>query len=120
MKDIIRMNQLAGIITEGQARKMMQVLNENEKPDSISMMVFLEGLGISPKDPLFASAIKTGNIYEVISLLVDTAGNGDTENPFDGVYTQSDFYKAAQDAQFSQEMIDDILDMEEIQNLEKG
>ena len=28
MKDIIRMNQLAGIITEGQARKMMEVLNE--------------------------------------------------------------------------------------------
>ena len=30
MKDIIRMNQLAGIITEGQARKMMQVLNEEK------------------------------------------------------------------------------------------
>jgi hypothetical protein len=29
MKDIIRMNQLAGIITEGQARKMMEILNEN-------------------------------------------------------------------------------------------
>jgi hypothetical protein len=29
MKDIIRMNQLAGIITEGQARKMMQILNED-------------------------------------------------------------------------------------------
>jgi hypothetical protein len=29
MKDIIRMNQLAGLITEGQARKMMQVLNES-------------------------------------------------------------------------------------------
>ena len=28
MKDIIRMNQLAGIITEGQAKKMMAVLNE--------------------------------------------------------------------------------------------
>ena len=28
MKDIIRMNQLAGLITEGQARKMMEVLNE--------------------------------------------------------------------------------------------
>jgi len=28
MKDIIRMNQLAGIITESQARKMMAVLNE--------------------------------------------------------------------------------------------
>jgi hypothetical protein len=30
MKDIIRMNQLAGVITEGQARKMMEILNENE------------------------------------------------------------------------------------------
>jgi hypothetical protein len=30
MKDIIRMNQLAGIITESQARKMMEVLYENE------------------------------------------------------------------------------------------
>jgi hypothetical protein len=30
MKDIIRMNQLAGIITEGQARKMMEILTENE------------------------------------------------------------------------------------------
>jgi hypothetical protein len=28
MKDIIRMNQLAGIITESQANKMMQILNE--------------------------------------------------------------------------------------------
>lgn len=28
MKDIIRMNQLAGVITEGQARKMMEVLEE--------------------------------------------------------------------------------------------
>ena len=28
MKDIIRMNQLAGLITEGQARKMMTILNE--------------------------------------------------------------------------------------------
>lgn len=28
MKDIIRMNQLAGLITEGQARKMMEILNE--------------------------------------------------------------------------------------------
>lgn len=29
MKDIIRMNQLASLITEGQTRKMMEVLNEN-------------------------------------------------------------------------------------------
>jgi len=30
MKDIIRMSQLAGIITEGQAKKMMEVLNEED------------------------------------------------------------------------------------------
>ena len=30
MKDLIRMNQLAGIITEGQAKKMMAILNEDE------------------------------------------------------------------------------------------
>jgi hypothetical protein len=31
MKDLIRMNQLAGIITEGQAKKMMDILNEEVK-----------------------------------------------------------------------------------------
>jgi hypothetical protein len=30
MKDLIRMNQLAGTITEGQAKKMMEILNEKE------------------------------------------------------------------------------------------
>ena len=120
MKDIIRMNQLAGIITEGQAKKMMEILNENQNPDYVSMMVFLEGLNIDPNDPLFADVIKTGDIYETITLLADTAGNGDAKNPFDGIYTQSDFRNAAEEAQFSQEMIEDLLDMEEIQNLEKG
>jgi histidinol phosphatase-like PHP family hydrolase len=38
MKDLIRMNQLAGIITEGQAKKMMAILNESTlfPPNSIS------------------------------------------------------------------------------------
>jgi endo-alpha-1,4-polygalactosaminidase (GH114 family) len=35
MKDIIRMNQLAGLITENQARKMMAVLNEKEQVDEL-------------------------------------------------------------------------------------
>ena len=34
MKDIIRMQQLAGIITEGQAKKMMAVLNEEDSYES--------------------------------------------------------------------------------------
>jgi hypothetical protein len=33
MKDIIRMNQLAGLITENQAQKMMGILNEGEYSD---------------------------------------------------------------------------------------
>jgi len=39
MKDIIRMNQLAGIITEGQARKMMQILNENEEVEEMATLI---------------------------------------------------------------------------------
>ena len=35
MKDLIRMNQLAGIITEGQARKMMEILDEKETKQHI-------------------------------------------------------------------------------------
>jgi hypothetical protein len=99
------------------ATKMMK---ESETPDSVSMMVFLEGLGINPKDPLFTSAIKSGNVEEIIALLVDTAGNGDAQHPFDGVYTQSDFAQAARAAQFSEEMVDDLLDMDEIRTLERG
>ena len=38
MKDLIRMNQLAGIITEGQAKKIMAILNE-EKVSEMATMV---------------------------------------------------------------------------------
>jgi hypothetical protein len=31
MKDVIRMNQLAGLITESQANKMLKVINENSQ-----------------------------------------------------------------------------------------
>jgi hypothetical protein len=41
MKDIIRMNQLAGVITEGQARRMMEVLDE-EDPDFDALKKYLE------------------------------------------------------------------------------
>jgi hypothetical protein len=37
MKDLIRMNQLAGVITESQARKMMQILNEDNTDDLLGM-----------------------------------------------------------------------------------
>ena len=47
MKDIIRMNQLAGIITEGQAKKMLKALNENE----VNNKYVVEGDGFYMIDP---------------------------------------------------------------------
>ena len=48
MKDIIRMNQLAGVITEGQARKMSEVLNEAEE-NSILLGYMLLWKGVPSK-----------------------------------------------------------------------
>jgi hypothetical protein len=57
MKDIIRMNQLAGVITESQAKKMMQILNEEESvneaySDKTKLKNYLEtnALGIEELD----------------------------------------------------------------------
>lgn len=61
MKEIIRMNQLAGLITEDQARKMMKILNEeiseNEGTDIVS---FLK----SNKQELLSKLIKMLDIEE--------------------------------------------------------
>jgi hypothetical protein len=45
MEDLIRMNQLAGLITESQARKMMAVLNEAES----SLQTYLTGIASNLK-----------------------------------------------------------------------
>jgi len=52
MKELIRMNQLAGLITESQARKMMAVLNEdNLEVKSIAKQIysFLKQNGVNTK-----------------------------------------------------------------------
>jgi hypothetical protein len=84
------------------------------------MRLFLESLGLNPDDPLFRTAIKQGDIYELIELISDSAGDGDDTDPLDGVFTQSDFRTAAQEAQFDRKMIEDILDIDIIRRLEKG
>jgi hypothetical protein len=50
MKDIIRMNQLAGIITEGQARKMMEVLGEDMGLTPLQQYVYNYEENISGED----------------------------------------------------------------------
>lgn len=61
MKDIIRMNQLAGIITEGQARKMMQILNEGTESKKISFQKELDDEVENVID-LFNNDLKKGQI----------------------------------------------------------
>ena len=89
----------------------------NDTNDLSTATSMLRGI---TNDDLFDGVVESGNIYEAISLLADVAGNGDERNPFDGVYTQSDFRQAAEAGQFSEELITDLLDMDEIQNLERG
>ena len=54
MKDIVRMNQLAGVITESQAKKIMAVLNENVRSIDFKTLKKVDG------DILKATDIKVG------------------------------------------------------------
>jgi hypothetical protein len=49
MKDIIRMNQLAGIITENQAQKMMEVLDENKPLNEEKLKIKSSSSGLKEK-----------------------------------------------------------------------
>jgi hypothetical protein len=78
MKDIIRMNQLAGIITEGQARKMMAILNENEENEEneeyndiikkLKSKYSPEGIEIKNNKIYFRTYNKNGNIKNYYTL----------------------------------------------------
>jgi hypothetical protein len=111
-------------LVENKVTTNSRMMKENSNmlaPDRFSMMVFLEELGVDYKDPLFAGVIEDGDYEEAIHLLADTAGSGwDSPNPFEGVYTKNDFKEAAEEAQFTQEVIDYILDLDMIKNLEIG
>jgi hypothetical protein len=88
MKDIIRMNQLAGIITEGQARKMMMVLDENKEQDNSFKKEF-KYLKINPEKfktgDLFLRAPEEGGEFfdhkeaiKILSITLPKDGRGNT------------------------------------------
>ena len=54
MKDLIRMNQLAGLITENQAQKMMAVLNEDVRSIDFKTLKKVDG------DEIKATDLKVG------------------------------------------------------------
>jgi hypothetical protein len=62
MKDIIRMNQLAGIITEGQAKKMMAILNENVSSIDFKTLKKVDGDEIKATDLKVGETRVAGNM----------------------------------------------------------
>ena len=62
MKDIIRMNQLAGIITESQAKKMMAVLNEAIRSIDFKTLKKVDGDEIKATDLKVGETRVAGNM----------------------------------------------------------
>jgi len=74
MKDIIRMNQLAGLITEGQARKMMKILGETSDfkfqiGDNLVTYGGEEEVKVLDMKPNLAAALADTENPEAVSLL---------------------------------------------------
>jgi len=103
-------------------RKKSKMLRESlsKRIDPISMRLFLESIGIDPDDHMFSIAIEDGDMEETMLLLLDTASNGDEDNPFDGIFTKSDFIEAGKYAGIDPSIIDTLLDREYMRNLELG
>jgi len=81
MKDIIRMNKLAGTITESQARRMMEILNENEgmgKDELVEKIKNLRDFGL------------TGDEIEFKGLLITASTQEDEGGPYYFVYGEDD------------------------------
>lgn len=74
MKDIIRMNQLAGIITEGQAKKMMAILNENKSQEEKTIENSLQNEGFF--DSLMGKKYKKTNTLKYNGYEMDVFSNG--------------------------------------------
>jgi hypothetical protein len=79
MKDIIKMNKLAGLITESQARRMMKILNESmEKEELVNKIKNLGDFGL------------TGDEIEFNGLLITASTQEDEGGPYYFVYGEDD------------------------------
>jgi len=94
MKDIIRMNQLAGVITENQARKMLNILNEDkstkkrfikEEYENTTLEDFLETyVGVTPDEFMTETwFLENGNVVFTI--------------PYPDRYGKEDYTKPSKD-----------------------
>lgn len=94
MKDIIKMNKLAGLITESQARKIMKILNENEgmekKENTSNNLTLLKNLFEKVEDLRLEMIYMDLNTeepdYEIVNDFVETDG----ENAFNILLNEID------------------------------
>jgi hypothetical protein len=104
INEIKRMQQLAGLLKEESIPG---------GPDEVSLKVFLDVLGLNSNDPIFKHAYQNHDIEELLQMIEDTAGLDQ--------YTKSDLINAMEQAQFSQDMIDQIIDENPlVKGLERG
>jgi hypothetical protein len=79
MKDIIKMNKLAGLITESQARRMIKILNESMgKEELVNKIKNLGDFGL------------TGDEIEFNGLLITASTQEDEGGPYYFVYGEDD------------------------------
>ena len=81
MKDIIKMNKLAGLITESQARRMMEILNENlgmGKDELVKKIKNLRDFGF------------TGDQIDIKGLLITASTQENEGGPYYFVYGEDD------------------------------
>jgi hypothetical protein len=79
MKDIIKMNKLAGLITESQARRMIKILNESMgKEELVNKIKNLGDFGF------------TGDEIEFNGLLITASTQEDEGGPYYFVYGEDD------------------------------
>jgi len=121
MQKLAGLNEIEGMMDNPSGISNEEAINilRNKKPDYISMRLFLEELNQDPDDDLFSIAIEDGDIYEAIILLADVAGNSRKINSFDGIFTKEDFIRAAMAAQFSEEIIEAILNLNKVKFLKQ-
>ena len=92
MKDIIRMNQLAGLITEGQARKMMEILGEDMGLTPLQQYIYNYEVEVSGEDQAqkFLDDIKKLNtpddVYNYYAY--DRDWEGSMDDDLENIYKQ--------------------------------
>jgi hypothetical protein len=104
MKDLIRMNQLAGIITEGQAKKMMQILNENENFDD-------EDDEFVDINQAFKESPSKASYKDVLSI-IDSYEKDDILNAFKSKFPTGKPINKQNYLNFAGNYIDDMSDMD--------